>query len=75
MNITEKITLDNLTQDSVSVLRQKFIIVDGTEMQVGGNIRNAFMNTAQERAYLKETLSDEYYNAIIAVWGEEPTAE
>ena len=33
------------------------------------------MNTAQERAYLKETLSDEYYNAIIAVWGEKPTAE
>ena len=46
MELTEKITLDMLTQDSVSVLRQQFLNISGTEMQVGGNIRNAYV-TAQ----------------------------
>jgi len=32
MEIKERITLDMLTKDSVSVLRQKFVIIDGTEM-------------------------------------------
>ena len=39
MEIKERITLDRLTKDSVSVLRQKFVVIDGTEMQVGGNVR------------------------------------
>ena len=44
MEIKERITLDMLTKDSVSVLRQKFVVIDGTEMQVGGNVRNAYTN-------------------------------
>ena len=44
MELKEKITLDMLTKDSVSVLRQKFIEINGTEMQVGGNVRNAYKN-------------------------------
>ena len=44
MELKEKITLDMLTKDSVSVLRQQFLTFNGEEMQVGGNIRNAYMN-------------------------------
>lgn len=69
MEIKEKITLDMLTKDSVSVLRQKFVVIDGTEMQVGGNVRNAYMNDESGREQLRKVLSDEYYNAIMAVWG------
>lgn len=68
MEIKERITLDMLTKDSVSVLRQKFVVIDGTEMQVGGNVRNAFSNCEDDRIILKEQLSEEYYNAIMAVW-------
>ena len=68
MEFKEKITLDMLTKDSVSVLRQKFVVIDGTEMQVGGNVRNAFSNCEDDRIILKEQLSEEYYNAIMAVW-------
>ena len=68
MELKEKITLDMLTKDSVSVLRQKFVVIDGTEMQVGGNVRNAFSNCEDDRIILKEQLSEEYYNAIMAVW-------
>ena len=68
MEIKEKITLDMLTKDSVSVLRQKFIEINGTEMQVGENVRNAFTNCEDDRKILKEQLSEEYYNAVMAVW-------
>lgn len=44
MEFKEKITLDMLTKDSVSVLRQKFITLNGEDVQVGGNVRNAYTN-------------------------------
>ena len=69
MEIKEKITLDMLTKDSVSVLRQKFISLNGENVQVGENIRNAYMNCEEDRKILREQLSEEYYNAVIAVWG------
>ena len=68
MEVTEKITLDMLTKDSVSVLRQKFITLNGEDVQVGGNVRNAYMNDESGREQLRKVLSDEYYNAVMAVW-------
>lgn len=70
MELKEKITLDMLTKDSVSVLRQKFINLCGEDVQVGENVRNAFTNCEDDRKILKEQLSEEYYNAIMAVWEE-----
>ena len=75
MELKEKITLDMLTKDSVSVLRQQFINYNGVEMQVGENIRNAYMNSKSGREQLKTVLSDEYYNAVMAVWGTDPTID
>lgn len=68
MELKEKITLDNLTNESVSVLRQQYLCYNGVEMQVGGNIRNAYTNCDEDRKILKEQLSEEYYNAVMAVW-------
>ena len=73
MEIKEKLTLDMLTTDSVSVLKQQYITVDGTDIKVGDNIRNAYMNTQTERERLKEILPEEYYNAVMAIWGDTPT--
>ena len=75
MDLKEKITLDMLTKDSVSVLRQQFINYNGTEMQVGENIRNAYMNSKSGREQLRMVLSDEYYNAVMTVWGNAPTVD
>ena len=69
MELKEKITLDMLTKDSVSVLRQKFINLGGEDVQVGENVRNAYTNCESDREILKEQLSEEYFNAVIAVWG------
>lgn len=68
MELKEKITLDMLTKDSVSVLRQQFLTFNGEEMQVGENIRNAYMNDESGREQLRKVLSDEYFNAVMAVW-------
>ena len=68
MELKEKITLDMLTKDSVSVLRQQLLNYNGVEMQIGGNIRNAYINDETGREQLRKVLSDEYYNAVMAVW-------
>ena len=73
MEIKEKISLDMLTNDSVSILKQQYITIDGTDIKVGDNIRNAFMNTQTERELLRTKLPEEFYNAVIAVWGNYPT--
>ena len=73
MDIKTKITLDMLTTDSVSVLKQQYITVDETDIRVGENVRNAYMNTQTERELLKSELPEEYYNAVMAVWGDTPT--
>ena len=75
MELKEKITLDMLTKDSVSVLRQQFLTFNGEEMQVGVNIRNAYMNDESGRKQLRKVLSNEYFNAVMAVWGAEPTVD
>ena len=68
MELKEKITLDMLTKDSVSVLRQNFINLGGEDVQVGENVRNAYTNCESDREILRKQLSEEYYNAIMAVW-------
>ena len=75
MELKEKITLDMLTKDSVSVLRQQFLTFNGEEMQVGVNIRNAYMNSESGRQLIRNLLPDEYYNAVMAVWRDNPTVD
>lgn len=75
MELIEKITLDMLTKDSVSVLRQNFVIINGEEMQVGDNVRNVYMNSPLDRESIKKVLSKEYCDAVFAVWGSTPTIE
>ena len=62
-----------LTSDSVSVLKQQFITVDGTDIKVGDNVRNTYMNTQTERDKIRVKLPEEFYNAVMAVWGDTPT--
>lgn len=75
MEIKEKITIDMLNSDSVSVLKQQFININNTLMQVGGNVRNAYMNNSEGRSTLRTVLTDDYYNAVIAVWGSTPSVQ
>lgn len=69
----QSITLDMLSQDSVSVRRQKYAVVDGQEYPVGQPWRRAYVNSAKGRERIQRELPDPYLSAVMAVWGETPT--
>ena len=73
MELKEKITLDMLTKDSVSeALRQQFLTFNGEEMQVGGkHPQCVYEQQIGQRTATKTVLSDEYYNAVMAVLGRQ----
>jgi hypothetical protein len=68
-----KITLDNLTQDSVSVKTQQYATIEGIEHPVGQPLRKAYVNSTSGRASAASELPQAQQNAIMAVWGDTPT--
>lgn len=66
--------VDMLTPDSVSILRKPYFEFNG-QKYYGENIRNAFMNSEKDRSCLKDLLPEAQYNAVMSVWGENPTVE
>jgi len=69
----EKITLDMLTQDSVSLKKQQHITVNGVEYPIGEPWRRAYINSVQGRAQVQAEVPEPYLSAIMAVWGDVPT--
>lgn len=73
MEIKEKKTVDMLTTNSVSILTQKFIYVDGVETQVGENHRCAYANSITGRQDLQKQEPQDVVNSVFAIWGDAPT--
>ena len=73
MEIKEKKTVDMLTTDSVSILTQKFIDIDGVETQVGENHRCAYANSVTGRQDLQKQEPQDVVNSVFAIWGDVPT--
>ena len=71
----EKITLDALTQDSVSVKKQHYTMVDGAEYPIGQPHRKAYSNSERGRQEVQNELPIEHQNAIFAIWGDRPTVD
>ena len=69
----EKIILDMLTQDSVSLKKQQYATVDGKEYPIGQPWRRAYINSVQGRAQVQAEVPEPYKSAIFAVWGDSPT--
>lgn len=69
----EKIIIDELTNTSVSIGNQKYVIDDGTVYYVGEPHRCAYMNSERGRAEIAYALPEPYLSAVMAVWGNEPT--
>jgi len=69
----ERITLDMLTQDGVSVKKQQYAVVDGQEYPIGQPWRRAYINSAQGRQQVQAEVSEMYKSVIMLMWGEEPT--
>jgi len=71
--MTEKITLDMLTQDSVSLKKQQYMIVEGIEYSIGQPWRRAYVNSERGRAEAQAEIAEPYLSAIMGVWGDTPT--
>lgn len=71
--MNEKITLDMLTSDSVSVKIQKYTSIEGQECPIGQPHRKAYVNSTRGRAEVEAELPQAQRNAIFAVWGDTPT--
>ena len=69
----KKITLDMLTQDSVSVKKQQYTMVDGIEYAIGQPHRKAYINSIRGREEVQNELPQAQANAIFSVWGDSPT--
>jgi hypothetical protein len=69
----EKIMIDMLTKDSVSIARQKYITIEEIEYAIGDNIRCAYINTERGRNKLAAELNDPFLSAVMTVWGDTPT--
>jgi len=69
----EKITLDALNVNSVSIKKQRYTVVDGKEYPIGEPWRRAYVNSAQGRTQVQAEVPEPYSSAIMAVWGDAPT--
>ncbi|QZY55106.1 hypothetical protein [Crassaminicella profunda] len=69
----EKIFLDMLTQDSVSIRKQQLFVDGNIEYSVGQPWRCAYSNTVQGRQQVESEVVEPYKSAIFALWGDTPT--
>ena len=69
----ERISLDYLTRQGVSVCRQKVLVENGEEYVVGLPHRRAYINSEQGREEIEAALSEPYRSAVLAVWGDAPS--
>ena len=69
--------LDLLTSTSVSIIKQSYIKLDESSDPVpyGSRSRAAYQNSQSGRDTLQSFLPESHYNAIIAMWGPEPTID
>lgn len=73
MNITKKKTVDMLTSESVSILTQQFIEIDGEQTQVGANHRASYENSISGRKELEKNEPSEIVECVKTMWGDAPT--
>lgn len=66
-----KVTINELTQDTVSLWIEKTIEINGKTYD-DGSFRRAYSNSEHGREKIKE-LPIEVQNSILAIWGSIPT--
>ena len=72
---TIKIGIDRLNENSVSILKQEFAVINDVETQIGQNHRKAFVNSEKGRKAIAEYLTEPYLSSVMAVWGDVPVID
>ncbi len=65
--------VDMLTEESVSIVTQKYMQYEGETVQVGKNHRKGYSNSAAGRTELAREEPKEVVEAVFAIWGDTPT--
>lgn len=73
--MNEKIKLDMLIVDSVSVKRQEYDTFDGKEQQIGKPWRRAYTNSEIGRSSVIAELPQDEQISIFSIWGDFPTVD
>lgn len=73
MEMKEKKIVDELTENSVSVATDRYILEDGEELKVGERNRCSYVNSNFGRNRLQESEPDDIVNAVFARWGQTAT--
>lgn len=72
--ITEKLSIELLTNDSVTVKLQRFFVDGGKEYPIGKPESRGYYNSVIGRQEVEE-LPDAQKTAVFAIWGNEPTVD
>lgn len=64
------ITIEMLTDKTVSIKTERFIIENGEKLPVGNPHRKLYENNEVGRREVIEELPEQYQNAIFAIWDE-----
>mgnify|MGYP001366606687 CR=1 FL=1 len=69
----EKIILDMLSENSVSIKKQQILEQNGQQYEIGQPWRKAYINSIQGRIDVENEIPKPYRLAIFLMWGENPT--
>ena len=72
MELITEYTLELLTEKSVNITVKKYILIDGVKTKVGDTTSCCYNNCEYDRRELSSILPENYFNAVIDVWGDEP---
>lgn len=75
MDVQEKISVTYLTTDSVSMLKQQYVDIDGELTQIDEDWRRSYTNSPLGREDLQAEISEPYLSSVLAIWGDAPTVE
>lgn len=70
--LEERIVLDMLTKNSVSVVKYKAYVEDGEETQIGMQHRRAYDNSEMGIEDIKKDLQEPYLSTVLNLWGVTP---
>ena len=71
--MNEKMALDMLTENSVSVKKQQYTMVEGKEYAIGEPWMRAYVNSIRGREQVYTEVSEPYRSVIVLMWGDKPT--
>lgn len=71
----KEFTLTHLDKQSAVVTLQEYITVDGVRLPIGSLTQCHLVNSPKGRMGIADFLTPEYYQAVMAVWGEFPIME